>query len=127
MDTRVAASPTTVSVEDGGAMVAITWSDGRASRFPAIWLADNRPEGRNGVEGQRLTDTLELPESVVVRTATMVSAGLTVAFSCFDEPSLFDPSWLRDHALDAASPPRRNIRRGEARPGRADALARLGR
>ncbi len=46
MDTRVAASPTTVSVEDGGAMVAITWSDGRASRFPAIWLADNRSASR---------------------------------------------------------------------------------
>jgi len=51
MDTQVAVSPASVGVEDGGAMLSLTWSDGRTSRFPALWLADNRPEFRRGDEG----------------------------------------------------------------------------
>src|SRR6266581_7532159 len=61
MDTQLAVSLITADIEDGGSMLSATWSDGRASRFPAIWLADNRPEGRQGTEGQRLVDALELP------------------------------------------------------------------
>jgi [2-(trimethylamino)ethyl]phosphonate dioxygenase len=100
---RVAVSPASVGVEDGGAMLSLTWSDGRTSRFPAIWLADNRPEFRRGDEGQRLSDVLELPESVMLRGAAIVAAGVEVAFSCFERPSLFAAAWLRDHALDAAA------------------------
>jgi len=103
MDARGAASPAGIGVEDGGATVAIAWSDGRSSRFPAIFLADNRPEARHGLDGQRLTDALELPDIVTVREAAIVAAGVEVAFSCFAAPSLFDPAWLRDHALDPAS------------------------
>jgi [2-(trimethylamino)ethyl]phosphonate dioxygenase len=103
MDMRVAVSPASVGVEDGGAMLSLTWSDGRTSRFPAIWLADNRPEFRRGDEGQRLSDVLELPESVMLRGAAIVAAGVEVAFSCFERPSLFAAAWLRDHALDAAA------------------------
>ena len=103
MDTQLAVSLTTADIEDGGSMLSATWSDGRASRFPAIWLADNRPEGRQGTEGQRFVDALELPEIVTVRSASVVAAGVEVAFSCFERPSLFDPSWLREHALDAVS------------------------
>jgi [2-(trimethylamino)ethyl]phosphonate dioxygenase len=103
MDTRVAVSPASVGVEDGGAMLSLTWSDGRTSRFPALWLADNRPEFRRGDEGQRLSDVLELPETVMLRGAAIVAAGVELAFSCFDAPSLFAAAWLRDHALDATA------------------------
>ncbi len=99
----LAAVPTSLGLADGGAMLSITWADGRASRFPAIWLADNRPESRRGPEGQRLTDALELPETVALRSATIVAAGVAIAFSCFERPSVFDAAWLRDHALDAVS------------------------
>ena len=103
MDTRVAGPPATIEVEDGGGMVSVTWSDGTASRFPAIWLADNRPEGRRGSEGQRLSDALDLPENVSVQRAALIAGGIEIAFSCFEHPALFDPAWLRDHALDPAS------------------------
>ncbi len=107
MDTRSVVagglSPATVGVEADGAMVAIVWADGRTSRFPAIWLADNRPEIRHGVDGQRSADTLDLPEHVTVRGAVIVAAGIEIVFSCFERPSLFPSAWLRDHALDAAS------------------------
>jgi [2-(trimethylamino)ethyl]phosphonate dioxygenase len=99
----LASVPTTLRLEDGGAMLSVTWADNRASRFPAIWLADNRPESRRGCEGQRLTDALELPETVALRSATIVAAGVVIAFSCFERPSVFDAAWLRDHALDAVS------------------------
>jgi gamma-butyrobetaine hydroxylase len=103
MDTRIGVSPAAVAIEDGGGMLSLTWSDGRASRFPAIWLADNRPESRRGDEGQRLGDVLELPETVSLRGAAVVGAGVEVAFSCFDSSSLFAAAWLRAYALDAAS------------------------
>src|SRR5258708_10231690 len=99
----LAAVPTTLGLADGGAMLSITWADGRASLFPAIWLADNRPESRRGPEGQRLTDALELPETVALRSATIVAAGGAIPFSCFERPSVFDAAWLRDPALDAVS------------------------
>src|SRR5690349_719905 len=103
MDTRLAASAANIEVEKGGAAVSMSWPDGRTSRFPAIWLADNRPEGRRGSEGQRLGDALELPENVTVTRAIAAAAGVEIAFSCFEQPALFDAGWLRDHALDPAS------------------------
>ncbi|HEX3501604.1 MAG TPA: hypothetical protein VHT04_19990, partial [Stellaceae bacterium] len=103
MDTRMEVWPATVAIAEGGAMLSLTWSDGRASRFPAIWLADNRAEFRRGDEGQRLSDVLELPEIVTLSRAAIVGAGVEVAFACFEQPSLFAGTWLRAHALDAAS------------------------
>ena len=103
MDTHASFSPASLAIEDGGAILTVTWADGRASRFPALWLADNRPETRRGADGQRLLDAVELPEDVVVRTADIVAGGIEVAFACFERPSLFDPAWLRGHALDPAS------------------------
>ncbi len=103
MDTHASFSPASLAIEDGGAMVAVTWADGRLSHFPALWLADNRPETRRGAEGQRLLDAVELPEHIAVRAARIVAGGIEVTFSCFERPSVFEPAWLRQHALDPAS------------------------
>jgi len=103
MDTHIGVSPATVAIEEAGAMLSLTWSDGSASRFPAIWLADNRPEFRRGDEGQRLSDVLELPESVTLTSAAIAGADVEIAFACFEQPSRFPAAWLRAHALDPAS------------------------
>ena len=103
MDTRASFSPASLAIEAGGSMLAVTWTDGRVSRFPALWLADNRPETRRGAEGQRLLDAVELPEHIRVGTAEIVAGGIEIGFGCFDHRSLFDPAWLRRHALDPAS------------------------
>jgi len=58
MDTRTALSPPSLAIEGDGAGLVVTWADGRVSRFPALWLADNRPETRRGAEGQRLIDAI---------------------------------------------------------------------
>jgi gamma-butyrobetaine dioxygenase len=103
MDTHASVAPASLAIEAEGAMLAVTWADGRVSRFPAIWLADNRPETRRGAEGQRLMDAAELPEHVAVCAADIVAGGIEVTFDSFERPSLFDPAWLRRHALDSTS------------------------
>lgn len=103
MDTRASVSPASLAIEAGGTILAVTWADGRVSRFPALWLADNRPETRRGAEGQRLLDAIELPEQIAVGAAEIVAGGIEIVFSGFEHASLFDPAWLRRHALDPAS------------------------
>ncbi len=103
MDTRATLSPASLAIENDGAGLAVTWADGRISRFPAIWLADNRPETRRGAEGQRLVDAIELPERVALRAAEIGADGIEVRFDCFDRPAVFEAGWLRRHALDPAS------------------------
>ncbi len=93
----------TLGLEDGGEVLWVVWADGRRSRFPAVWLADNRPESRRGPEGQRLADALELPEALSLRSAAIAGRGVEIAFSCFARPSRFDAAWLREHALDPLS------------------------
>jgi [2-(trimethylamino)ethyl]phosphonate dioxygenase len=95
--------PASVALLNGGTTLVVIWSDRRESRFPAIWLADNRPENRHKADGQRLLDAADLPAEIVIRNAVVGPGGIEVAFSCFDAPSTFDPSWLRANALDPAS------------------------
>lgn len=103
MDTHASFSPVSLAIEAGGSVLAVTWADGRVSRFPALWLADNRSEMRRGEEGQRLVDAIELPEHVEVGAADIRAGGIEIAFRGFESPSLFDPAWLRRHALEPAS------------------------
>src|SRR5260370_15006295 len=103
MDTHASFSPASLAIEAAGTMLAVNWADGRVSRFPALWLADNRPETRRGAEGQRLLDAAELPEHILVGAAEIVAGGIEIRFDCFEHRSLFDPAWLRRHALDPAS------------------------
>jgi [2-(trimethylamino)ethyl]phosphonate dioxygenase len=103
MRTLKDAALTGIVVEDGGAMLAAAWEDGRRSRFPAIWLADNRPENRRGEEGQKLKDALELPENIAIRSAAIAGDAVDIAFSGLDGTSRFPAAWLRRHALDEAS------------------------
>jgi len=118
----VSSPPAALTLDDRGAVLTITWLDGRVSRFPAVWLADNRPEDRQGTEGQRLRDALDLPEAIAIRAARIRAAGIEIEFAGFDGPSLFDPAWLRAHALDPES---RAERRREPRLWDADLASRL--
>jgi gamma-butyrobetaine dioxygenase len=87
----------------------IDWADGRRSRFAAIWLLDNRPDGRHGPEGQRLFDVAELPEEPAIAAASLDDGSVNVQFEPGGRATGFAAGWLRLHALDAAS-------RAERRP-----------
>lgn len=91
--------------------LTVNWADGRRSRFAAIWLLDNRPNGRHGPEGQRLFDVAELPEEPEIAAASAEGGVVRVDFA--DGPSsAFPAAWLRDHAVDPDSrAERRELRR----------------
>ena len=63
--TRIAA------IRSDGHELTVEWADGRRSRFAAIWLLDNRPDGRHGPDGQRLFDAAELPEEPAIAGASL--------------------------------------------------------
>src|SRR5882757_5462471 len=90
--------------------LTIQWSDGRESPYPAIWLADNRPDRRDRPEGQRLFDAIDLPGDIAIQAVALAADGsVEIRLSGFDTPARFAAAWLRAHALDPAS-------RAERRP-----------
>jgi len=95
--------PSSITILEHGTVLVVVWADGRESWFPAIWLADNRPENRHKPDGQRLLDAAELPADIAIRRAEIGTGGIAIAFSCFEAPSNFDGTWLRAHALDPVS------------------------
>jgi gamma-butyrobetaine dioxygenase len=99
------------AIRHNGDELIVDWADGRRSRFAAIWLLDNRPEGRRGPEGQRLFDVAELPEEPQIAMASLDDGVVRVRFAPDGASANFAAVWLRDHALDDAS-------RAERRPVR---------
>jgi gamma-butyrobetaine dioxygenase len=84
--------------------LVVNWSDGRQSRFAAIWLLDNRPDGRHGPLGQRLFDIAELPEEPRISSAALTESGdVAVTLAPVNAALVFSATWLREHALDPAS------------------------
>jgi len=98
-------------VSYGADELTIEWADGRRSRFAAIWLLDNRPDGRHTPEGQRLFDVAELPEEPTIAAAALAGRDLRVEFAPGGQSAIYAAEWLRRHALDAASRAERRTHR----------------
>jgi gamma-butyrobetaine dioxygenase len=98
-------------ISPGPDELTIEWSDGRRSRFAAIWLLDNRPDGRHSPEGQRLFDVAELPEEPAIAAAALAGGDLEVEFAPGGTTVVYAAEWLRRHALDAASRAERRLGR----------------
>ena len=84
--------------------LVVNWADGRQSRFAAIWLLDNRPDGRHGPLGQRLFDIAELPEEPRIAAAALTESGdVAVTLAPANAALTYTAGWLREYALDPAS------------------------
>ncbi|OWJ65307.1 2-trimethylaminoethylphosphonate dioxygenase [Inquilinus limosus] len=84
--------------------LTIRWSDGRESPYPAIWLADNRPDRRDRPDGQRLFDAIDLPDGIAIAGVALGADGaVEIHLTGFDSAARFPAAWLRAHALDPAS------------------------
>src|SRR4249920_4019703 len=76
-------------ISHGRDELTIAWADGRRSRFAAIWLLDNRPDGRHSPEGQRLFDVAELPEAPTIAAAMLAGGDLRVEFAPSGEVAVY--------------------------------------
>ncbi|WP_425450316.1 2-trimethylaminoethylphosphonate dioxygenase [Virgifigura deserti] len=104
------ARPGIAGLRQDAETLTIGWADGRESRFAAIWLFDNRPDGRHGPDGQRLFDVAELPDEVGIASVELTGEGdVAVTFAPNSVATVFSGAWLRDHALDPASRAERRL------------------
>ncbi len=86
--------------EDDGRLLRLVWSDGRRSRFHAIWLRDNASdeENLNLETREQRGDVTDLPADVRIAAVTIDEAGaLEIAWSVGAARSRFHPGWLRHH------------------------------
>ena len=91
-----------VDVVDGGLAVRVTWVDGQASRFHALWLRDNALDSatRSPENGQRLIALRDIPSKTSLDFATIDGGMLRLQFVPENKPVTFTAEWLRDNAYD---------------------------
>jgi gamma-butyrobetaine dioxygenase len=104
LDRPAASSPKISAIAHDDAVLTVDWSDGRRSRYPALWLLDNRPDGRHAELGQRRFDVAELPDDPRISAAALTGSGdVLVTFARVEGALTFSAPWLRQNALDVES------------------------
>ncbi len=85
---------------EGGRVLRIAWSDGRHSRYHAIWLRDNASDEDNlNLETrEQRSDVTAIPEDIRIKAARVDPAGaLKLRWSRGTAVSRYHPGWLRAH------------------------------
>ena len=92
---------TIARVEQDGTAVTLDWSDGRSSRFPALWLRDNCPcaECRHPQTMERTLMFIDHGPPRVTSASITGEGVLEVQFGTGDagHVSRYTPGWLRTH------------------------------
>jgi gamma-butyrobetaine dioxygenase len=81
----------------------VTWDSGAVSTFHHLWLRDNCPcpTCRHPLIPERLVDTLSIPDDITPSTVEVGRDGtLRITWAGEEHHSVFDPSWLAEHAYD---------------------------
>jgi gamma-butyrobetaine dioxygenase len=78
--------------------LAITWTDGRRSEYPSLWLRDNCPADRGESNGQRLVDIADIPAAPRLARAALAGGTLELAFDGETRAARFPLEWLAAHA-----------------------------
>ncbi len=96
----VTASILAAETEDQGRVLSVVWSNGRRSRYHAIWLRDNASDDENlNLETrEQRSDVTAIPENIRIATAQVDPAGaLVLQWSRGTAISRFHPGWLYTH------------------------------
>jgi len=90
------------SLEQSGAVLAITWQDGSQNRFHAIWLRDNAQDDKTRApgNGQRLITLGDIPANTTLGDVKIDGATLLLTFAPENRTIRFEASWLMAHAYD---------------------------
>ncbi|MBL8708832.1 MAG: TauD/TfdA family dioxygenase [Rhodospirillaceae bacterium] len=93
------------SLSSSGATLAISWTAGGQSDFPAIWLRDNCrcAECRHPGNGQRLYEITDLPADIAIAGAVLEDGRVRITWSPGGHVSHFAAAWLADHDLAPAA------------------------
>ena len=96
---------TAVNLLDAGRALRVTWADGRAARFHAVWLRDNAldPQTRDAKNGQRLITLLDYPAETTIETASVEFGSLRLRFQPEDKEVRFPADWLAARIYDRAA------------------------
>ena len=96
MELELAAS--TVEVTDTG--ITVAWSDGRKSRFHALWLRDNCSMNGDRHTGSRVFSVIDMnPELFVLDAERNEDGDLLIEFSDGHE-SIVRFDWLEAHSYE---------------------------
>jgi len=95
-----------------GGRVVVAWPGGDRAIYPAIWLRDNCgcAKCRHPGNGQRLLDTLDIPDDITPVDIELAEGDLHVVWSDMHE-SRYTAAWLGDHALTSEGRKSRKPRR----------------
>ena len=83
-------------------LLTIEWADGRVSKFPSLWLRDNRSADRDTHSGQRLVDIVDVPEQPRISTAVADNSRVHIRWEHEPQTASFDLSWLAAQAAGRA-------------------------
>lgn len=108
--------------EPGGRVLRVGWSDGRQSRYHAIWLRDNAvgEENLNPETREQRSDVTGLPPDPIIAAAGVEGGVLVLRWADSERPSRFHPGWLYAHDYSNAAASEDDRIRPE--PWDADAL-----
>ncbi|HSM41653.1 MAG TPA: TauD/TfdA family dioxygenase [Afifellaceae bacterium] len=91
---------TIAAAETEGGSVTLTWSDGRTSRYHALWLRENAADEAtiNPLTREATYDFTAAPEDLHAASVGVDAAGaLAVRFEPEGHETRFHPGWLRAH------------------------------
>ncbi len=91
-----------VNLLDEGRALSLISSDGRTTRFHAIWLRDNALDAHTRAvgSGQRLVTLLDYPEDIRIESASTNGQSLAVRFLPEGKEVSFPAAWLAEHCYD---------------------------
>lgn len=94
--------------EADGRVLRLQWSDGRTSRYHAIWLRDNATDAANlNLETrEQRSDVTAIPEAIRIAAAGVDETGaLSIVWAPGESTSRFHPGWLYAHDYTNPQPP----------------------